>query len=123
MPPPGANLEWTYRLHNKVNEKLEKQRLEKTLSMDCFRTANNGSLLQSLQSSECREMLFSRPSFEVLRKRAIVLSSNPWSERDILFMALVLYLHAQGPRDNTVEAYFGPDEGQSLNVSPEVLQT
>lgn len=69
MPVPGANLEWSYRMHNKVNDKLEKQRIEKTLAMECF---PNKDLAAVLQTSECRDNLFSRPSLEVLRKRAVI---------------------------------------------------
>ncbi len=119
MPVPGANLEWSYRLHNRVNEKLEKQRIEKTLGMECFRGLQG---LEALSTAECRDSLFSKPSLEVLKKRAIVLSSNPWTERDVLIVCLVLYLHAQGPREPNAEAYFGKSN-TNVNVTSEVLQT
>lgn len=50
-----------------------------------------------LKAQSCRNILFNEPSLEVLTKRMILRSENPWTLLDIMTFVVVLTIHAQGP--------------------------
>jgi hypothetical protein len=100
MPQDEHFFEWTYRLHSKVNSKLELQRIEK-LRKIANETSNHSNNAQTemndagwafLQLQSSRNILFSEPSMEILLKRVLVHGDNPWTEMDTLTILVVLNL-------------------------------
>jgi predicted O-linked N-acetylglucosamine transferase (SPINDLY family) len=45
----------------------------------------------------CRNVMFNEPSLEVLTKRMILHSNNPWTQMDVMTFLVVMAIHAQGP--------------------------
>lgn len=73
-PVTGRGLQWTYDVHTLVNEKLARQRLEKS------------GLKVPLKD------LFSQPSFEVLQKRLLVNTDElfTWKAISVVLLALTM---------------------------------
>ena len=74
-PVTGRGLLWTYKVHTLVNEKLARQRLEKS--------GVTGVPLKDL---------FSEPTFEVLQKRLLVNSDElfTWKSISVVLLALTM---------------------------------
>ena len=74
-PVTGRGLLWTYNVHTLVNEKLARQRLEKS--------GVSGVPLKDL---------FSEPTFEVVRKRLLVNSDElfTWKSISVVLLALTM---------------------------------
>lgn len=108
MPSDGFALEWSHRLHNRVNEKLELQRIEKLQQiLDGIPEA----AWDALKKPMSRNILFNVPSLEVLTKRCILHGDNPWTEMEVLTILVVLNMHAMAADEFKV-----PDEvAKSLN--------
>lgn len=94
MPSDGLALEWTHRLHNKVNEKLELQRIEKLQQMT---EGVPPMVWDILKTTASRNVLFNAPSLEVVTKRCILNGDNPWTEMQVLTILVVLNMHLLGP--------------------------
>lgn len=69
----------------------------------------------------CRNVMFNEPSLEVLTKRMILHSTNPWTQMDVMTFLVVLAIHAQGPT-LTVGRVTEEIAPQATPVSEEVLQ-
>lgn len=93
MPGDGLALEWSHRLHNKVNEKLELQRIDK---LQQILSDVPESYWDALKKPASRNVLFNVPSLEVLTKRCILNGDNPWTEMEVLKILVVLNMHAMG---------------------------
>lgn len=93
MPGDGLALEWSHRLHNKVNEKLEVQRIDK---LQQILSDVPESVWDTLKKPSSRHVLFNVPSLEVVTKRCILNGDNPWTEMDVLKILAVLNMHAMG---------------------------
>jgi hypothetical protein len=109
MPSDGLALEWTHRLHNKVNEKLELQRIEKLQQMT---DGIPSTVWDILKKTPSRNVLFNAPSLEVVTKRCILHGDNPWTEMDVLTILVVLNMSVLG--DDHIEAKIPDDVAKAL---------
>ena len=97
LPKQKTSLEWSQKLHNMVNTKLELQRIDKLRDAECLGLSKDNQLWDNLKSTACRNLLQNTPSLEILTKRCILKIDNPWSEYDLLLILTTLFSHAQGP--------------------------
>ena len=89
-PRVGESFQWTYNLHNLVNRKLEKQRIQKYVP--------NCKDLKDVNVE-----LFNTPSLEVVKKRQIINSDDslPWSKISTALIAIIMGLMSQAAKLGT----------------------
>jgi hypothetical protein len=85
-PQIGQSFKWTFDVHNLVNRKLEKQRIEKYLAHKNWPQAVKDDLLRSGNE------LYATPTIEVVLKRQIVSSDDSvsWAKLSTALLAIVM---------------------------------
>jgi hypothetical protein len=73
--------EYIFDLHNKVNDKLENQRLDKFISACNIKDPN---IIQSMKYNF--RIMSSRPTFDIAKKRFLLRSDYPFSLRNVYLM-------------------------------------
>ena len=86
-PVPGSYANWVYRMHSRVNSKLESQQMDKALQ-NVDSAFYRGSIRVFLQKS--RNIIYKEPSFEVVEKRFRMNFEDPVPKRDITTILLAL---------------------------------
>lgn len=86
-PTAGNYAEWVYRMHKRVNFKLNNQQIEKALSQ-VTSVFFRGSIRTFLEKT--REILFKEPTFEVVQKRFEMNYEDPVPRRDLMIVLLAL---------------------------------
>ena len=92
----GHGAEYVYLLHNKVNNKLEKQRLEKFI-LACQITDSN--LIETMYKHI--NMLSSRPSFDIVKKRYNVRKDYPFSLKNVYMMMMCFIAVSYDDKDRS----------------------
>jgi hypothetical protein len=89
-PAVGQYALWVYRMHSRVNSKLNRQQIDKALDM-VSSIWIRGALRTFLDKTQT--ILFKEPSFDVVQKRFEMNYEEPVTRKDLMVVLLALATH------------------------------